>query len=189
MLATQHAGLARKLRLLRTHGITRELPELESAPEGAWVYEQQVLGFNFRLTDLQAALGVSQLQRLDQFQQRRAQLASRYPELLTGLPLKLPAVLPDRSHSWHLYAIELTDTAPVDRASAFARLRADGIGVNVHYTPIHLQPYYRRLGFAEGMFPHAEAYARRCLSIPLYPTLTDAQQDRVAAALRIALKS
>jgi UDP-4-amino-4,6-dideoxy-N-acetyl-beta-L-altrosamine transaminase len=187
MLATQREDLARRLRLLRTHGITRDPAEMETPPEGAWCYEQQLLGFNYRLTDLQAALGSSQLRRLEQLQARRRQLAQRYARLLEGLPLQLPVVLPDRGHSWHLYVVELTDAAPVDRATVFARLRQAGIGVNVHYTPIHLQPYYRRLGFGPGQFPRAEAYARRCLSIPLYPGLQDAEQDRVVEALRTAL--
>lgn len=187
MLATQRADLAARLRLLRTHGITRDPAEMEHKGEGAWYYEQQMLGYNYRLTDLQAALGASQLRRLAQFQHRRETLAARYPQLLQGLPLALPAVLADRTHSWHLYVVEVHDAAAVDRATAFARLREAGIGVNVHYTPIHLQPYYRRLGFAPGMFPHAEAYGRRALSIPLYPTLTDAQQEEVAATLRRVL--
>lgn len=187
MLATQRADLAARLRLLRAHGITRDPDELQDKGQGAWYYEQQMLGYNYRLTDLQAALGTSQLRRLAQFQQRREALASRYPALLQGLPLALPAVLADRTHSWHLYVVEVDNAAAVDRATAFARLREAGIGVNVHYTPIHLQPYYRRLGFAPGMFPHAEAYGRRAMSIPLYPTLTDAQQEEVAATLRRVL--
>lgn len=187
MLATRRADLAARLRLLRTHGITRDPHELEDKTQGAWHYEQQMLGYNYRLTDVQAALGTSQLRRLAQFQQRREALAARYPGLLQDLPLALPAVLADRTHSWHLYVVEVQDAAAVDRATAFARLRQAGIGVNVHYTPIHLQPYYRRLGFAPGMFPHAEAYGRRAMSIPLYPTLTDVQQEEVAAELRRAL--
>ena len=187
LLATQRADLAQKLALLRTHGITRDPAQMEGEPEGAWCYEQQVLGYNYRMTDLQAALGESQLKRLDQFQARRSALAARYPSLLAGLPLKLPALLPDRDYSWHLYVVELEEGAPVPRADVFRRLRDAGIGVNVHYLPIHLQPYYRRLGFTDGQFPHAEAYARRALSIPLYPGLSDAQQEVVAGALRRAL--
>ncbi len=187
LLATNRADLAHKLRLLRSHGITRDPADMESPPEGAWVYEQHLLGFNYRLPDVQAALGSAQLARLPVFQARRVQLATRYPSLLAGLPLKLPTVLADRSHAWHLYVVEVEDGAAVTRAQVFAQLRAAGIGVNVHYTPIHLQPYYRRLGFSEGMFPHAEAYGRRALSIPLFPLLSDAQQQQVADALRDAL--
>lgn len=188
MLVTQHADLARHLRLLRTHGITRDPAAMETPPEGPWCYEQQVLGYNYRMTDVQAALGTSQLQRLARLAQRRGALAARYPSLLEGLRLQLPAVLPDRGHAWHLYAVALGPEAAVGRTEAFRRLRADGIGVNVHYTPIHLQPYYRRLGFRDGMFPNAERYAQRALSLPLYPALTEAQQDRVGDAVRRALQ-
>lgn len=187
MLATNRPDLAEKLRLLRSHGITRDPQWMEQPPEGAWCYEQQLLGFNYRLADLQAALGSAQLARLGEFQQQRERLAARYPALLEGLPLKLPAQAADRSHSWHLYVVELQAGAALSRSAVFARLRAAGIGVNVHYTPIHLQPYYRRLGFGDGMFAHAEAYARNALSIPLYPLLTDAQQDHVARVLHEAL--
>ena len=183
MLATQREDLAVRLRLLRSHGITRDPAMVEKKGEGEWYYEQVILGYNYRLTDLQAAVGTSQLKRLAQFQQRREYLAARYAELLRGLPLALPEVLTDRTHSWHLYVVEVNDGAVVDRATAFARMREADIGVNVHYTPIHLQPYYRRLGFAAGMFPNAEAYSRRAMSIPLYPALTDAQQEEVAATL------
>jgi dTDP-4-amino-4,6-dideoxygalactose transaminase len=186
IVATQRDDLAQSVRLLRTHGITRDPSAMQVPPEGEWCYEQQVLGFNYRLTDLQAALGASQLNRLSAFQERRAGLAQRYPGLLEGLPLKLPAVPGDRRSAWHLYVVELT--APgADRARVFRDLRAAGVGVNVHYTPIHLQPYYRALGFREGMFPASEAYGRNALSIPLYPDLQLVQQEKVAALLRDAL--
>ncbi len=187
LLATQSSELAAKLRLLRSHGITREPGEMEQPPEGPWSYEQQVLGFNYRLTDIQAVLGNSQLKRLGAFQEKRERLAARYPQLLAGLPLKLPVQPTDRSCSWHLYVVEVQDDAPASRAEVYAHLRAADIGVNVHYTPIHLQPYYSRMGFTEGMFPAAEAYGRRALSIPLYPLLDDSQQDKVAQLLREAL--
>ncbi|MCM2250974.1 MAG: UDP-4-amino-4,6-dideoxy-N-acetyl-beta-L-altrosamine transaminase [Ramlibacter sp.] len=188
LVATQRDDLAHQLRLLRSHGITRDPAHMQTPPEGAWCYEQQLLGYNYRLTDLQAALGSSQLQRLDRLHQRRIALAARYPRLLEGLPLQLPAVLPDRVSAWHLFVVELEAGVRVDRATVFRRLRDAGIGVNVHYTPIHLQPYYRALGFAPGMFPHAEAYSRRALSLPLYPDLQDAQQEQVADTLRRALQ-
>jgi len=187
MLATQNDDLSARLRLLRSHGITRESNEMEQVPEGPWCYEQQMLGFNYRLTDIQAVLGHAQLGRLQTFQARRERLAARYAGLLAGLPLKLPLQPSDRNSSWHLYVVEVEDGAPVTRAQVYAHLRAANIGVNVHYTPIHLQPYYRRLGFTEGMFPAAEAYGRRALSIPLYPLLEDAQQDKVAGLLREVL--
>lgn len=187
LLATQREDLAQALRLLRTHGVTREASELEHPAPGPWYYEQQVLGFNYRLTDLQAALGTSQLARLGDFHERRRFLAERYSRLLAGLPIRLPVEPPDRISAWHLYAVEVPQD--IDRGAVFRHLREAGIGVNVHYMPIHLQPYYRRMGFAAGMFPHAEAYAERALSLPLYPGLTEAQQDQVVAALRQAVAS
>ena len=141
---------------------------------------------------MQAALGHSQLQRLDVFQAARERLADRYDQLLDGLPLRRPVRVPGPDatarSSWHLYVVELVPGAGVaDRATVFARLRAAGIGVNVHYEPIPLQPYYRGLGFQPGQFPAAEAYAAQALSIPLYPDLTEAEQDRVVTTLTEAL--
>lgn len=187
MVTTHRADLAARLRILRTHGVTREPQEMLSPPPGPWYYEQQVLGYNYRLTEIQAALGESQLRRLPQLAARRKQLAERYPALLSGLPLRLAPTQADRESSWHLYVVEVDATSPVSRDDAFMRLRADGVGVNLHYQPIHLQPFYRERGFSEGMFPCAEAYGKCALSIPLYPALTDAQQDHVASALRRAL--
>jgi UDP-4-amino-4,6-dideoxy-N-acetyl-beta-L-altrosamine transaminase len=196
MVTAQDGALARHLQLLRSHGITRETAELQlaGATTGAWYYEQQVLGFNYRLTDIQAALGFSQLQRLDEFHAARERLAARYDQLLAGLPLRLPARAPSADalarSSWHLYAVEIVPgTGVAERGTAFTRLRAAGIGVNVHYVPIHLQPFYRARGFKPGQFPVAEAYAAQALSIPLYPALSDAQQDRVVAELSRALRA
>ena len=194
MVTTQDAALARRLQLLRSHGITREAGEMDAPETGAWHYEQHSLGFNYRMTDIQAALGHSQLQRLDAFHAARERLAERYDHLLAGLPLRLPPRVPGPAStarsSWHLYAVEVMPGPGVaDRATVFARLRAAGIGVNVHYEPIPLQPYYRGLGFQPGQFPAAEAYAAQALSIPLYPGLTEAQQDRVVAALTEALQA
>lgn len=194
MVTTQDAALARRLQLLRSHGITREAGEMDAPETGAWHYEQHSLGFNYRMTDIQAALGHSQLQRLDAFHAARERLAERYDHLLAGLPLRLPPRVPGPAStarsSWHLYAVEVVPGPGVaDRATVFARLREAGIGVNVHYEPIPLQPYYRGLGFQPGQFPAAEAYAARALSIPLYPGLTEAQQDRVVAALTEALQA
>lgn len=188
LVTTGDPAVAQRLRLLRSHGMTRERSRLSTPPEGAWVYEQQLLGFNYRLTDLQAALGESQLRRLDAMHSRREALADRYDELLAGLPLCLPPRLHDRVSAWHLYAVEIDDARAVpSRAKVFGAMREAGIGVNVHYIPIHTQPHYRRLGFAPGDFPAAERYYRRALSLPLYPTLTEEQQQRVVAVLRAAL--
>ncbi len=188
LLTTRDDALAQKLRLLRSHGMTREPAMLQSVPEGPWVYEQQLLGFNYRMTDLQAALGHSQLQRLADMQARRTALADRYDRLLDGLPLRLPARQPDRVSAWHLYAIELLPgRGTPSRAEVFAALREAGIGVNVHYIPIHTQPHYRRLGFQPGQFPAAEAYYAQAISLPLFPGLSEARQDRVVEVLRGAL--
>ena len=188
VITTKDDALAKKLRLLRSQGITRESADLQYKPEGPWVYEQQLLGFNYRLTDIQAALGSSQLRKLDAWLQRRTQLADRYDALLAGLPLKLPARLSDRRSSWHLYAVELDSEAPRrSRYEVYMGMQDAQIGVNVHYIPIHTQPYYRTLGFAKGDFPNAERYYSRAISIPLFPSLTDTQQEYVASTLRTLL--
>lgn len=196
MVTTQDAALARKLLLLRSHGITRTQGEMlfDSQMHGPWYYEQVALGFNYRLTDIQSALGASQLQRLQQFQAARERLADRYDQLLTGLPLKLPARAPSAStsarSSWHLYVIEvLPGVGVADRATVFQRLWDANIAVNVHYIPIHTQPYYRALGFRSGQFPAAEAYYAGAISIPLFPTLSEEQQDHVVAELKKALRA
>ena len=157
-----------------------------------WYYEQSTLGFNYRLTDIQSALGWSQLQRLDGFHAARERLADRYDRLLAGLPLKLPARAPSAtataSSSWHLYVIEvLPRDGAASRATVFKRLWDANIAVNVHYIPIHTQPFYRARGFRPGQFQAAEAYYAGAISIPLFPTLTDAQQDYVVAELKKAL--
>jgi UDP-4-amino-4,6-dideoxy-N-acetyl-beta-L-altrosamine transaminase len=188
IVTTHDAALAKQLRLLRSHGMTREPADLERGAEGPWVYEQQALGFNYRLTDLQAALGSSQLRRLDAMRAAREALADRYDRLLADLPLRLPPRRPDRRSAWHLYAVELAGASDSPtRAEVFAALREARIGVNVHYIPIHTQPYYRRLGFRAGQFPAAEAYYAHALSLPLFPAMNAAQQDRVVAVLRGAL--
>lgn len=188
MVTTQDDELARRLRLLRSHGITRDVIRQPEANEGPWYYEQQSLGFNYRLTDIHAALGLSQLARLGAFHKERQRLAERYDSLLAGWPLRLPARVDYASSSWHLYVVEIEPRPDVSsRAAAFARLYGNGIGVNVHYIPIHLQPYYRKMGFAPGQFPNAEQYYRGAMSIPLHPGLSEAQQDRVVAELKTAL--
>lgn len=188
LVTTQDAALAQRLRLLRSHGMTRDESEMDGPPDGPWYYEQQLLGYNCRMTDLQAALGLSQLARLRQMHESRLAIAQRYDALLAGLPLLLPARLPDRVSAWHLYAVEIDGArTSATRRGVFAALRAAGIGVNVHYIPIHTQPYYRRLGFKRGDFPAAERYYERALSLPLFPALTHAQQEFVVSTLRDAL--
>lgn len=188
MVTTTDPALADRLRLLRSHGMTRDPAALQAEPEGPWVYEQQALGFNHRMTELQAALGRSQLQRLDRMHAQRAALAERYDGLLAGLPLKLPARAADRVSSWHLYAVQIdAGRARASRAAVFAALRAAGIGVNVHYIPIHTQPYWQAQGFRRGDFPAAEAYYAGAISLPLFPQMSTTQQDTVVTALQRAL--
>ncbi|HJW27027.1 MAG TPA: UDP-4-amino-4,6-dideoxy-N-acetyl-beta-L-altrosamine transaminase [Rhodocyclaceae bacterium] len=184
MAMTRDAALAQTLAELRSHGITREASRLREPSHGPWYYEQIALGFNYRLTDLQAALGTSQLARLDQFLARRHELVARYDRLLADLPVTRPHLAPGRTSAWHLYCIRV-DAAR--RAAVFDALRTAGIGANVHYIPVHTQPDYRRLGFAWGDFPVAEQYYREAITLPLHPRLTDEQQDRVVRVLAGAL--
>ena len=153
--------------------------------DGPWYYQQIELGYNYRLTDIQAALGRTQLSRLDAYVAARQGLAARYDELLSGLPLTLPWCHPDAHSAFHLYVVLLTD-ATIRRA-VFERMRTAGIGVNVHYIPVHLQPDYRRLGFDPGDCPAAEDYYAHAITLPLYPTLGEGEQDAVVAALKAAL--
>jgi len=189
MVTTQDAALAKRLRALRSHGMTRDAQEMEHAPDGPWYYEQKDLGYNYRMTELQAALGMSQLKRLPEMRDRRDDLAARYDSLLADLPLLLPARDPDRESSWHLYAIEIDDSrSDLGRSVLFERLRSANIGANVHYIPIHTQPYYRRLGFKLGDFPNSERYYSRAVSIPLFPGLQVSDQDRVVQVVRSAFE-
>lgn len=188
IVTTQDSALAGRLRALRSHGMTREPGEMQHPPDGPWYYEQQCLGYNYRLTDLQAALGSAQLLRLDEMHARRIALADRYDRLLSGLPLRTPARLPDRVSAWHLYAIEIdAQRTTASRLAVYQALRGAGIGSNVHYIPIHTQPHYAGLGFKRGDFPLAEQYYAQALSLPLFPALTDAQQTRVVDVLARAL--
>jgi len=184
MVTTKDPALAESLLQLRSHGVTRNPQLFRGDPEGAWYYEQLQLGFNFRLTDFQAALGASQLQRLDAFVSRRRQLADRYDERLDGLPIGRPQRSSSGNSSWHLYVVQVDH-----RAKVFDMLRASGIRANVHYIPVHRQPYYEGLGFRRGDFPHAERYYDRAITLPLYPGLSDPEQDAVVAALRKAVRA
>ena len=184
MLTTNDPELAERLALLRTHGITRDPQHMTAASDGPWYYEQVELGFNYRLTDLQAALGESQMRRLPEFLDRRRQLVRRYRELLADFPLTLPAADADADSAWHLFVVRV---AAAQRRRVFESMRAAGIGVNVHYIPVHLQPDYRQLGFAPGQFPEAERYYQEALTLPLHAALTDEQQAQVVAALARAL--
>lgn len=180
---TRDADLDARVRLLRSHGVTRDATAMEGPAEGPWYYQQTELGYNYRITDLQAALGLSQLDRLDAFVARRRALADRYDRLLEGLPIVRPARRPGRESAWHLYVIRVP-AGPGARARLVDGMHGAGIRVNVHYIPVHTQPHYRRLGFAPGDFPHAERYYAEAVSLPMYASLTDADQSRVAETLR-----
>jgi len=188
MAVTNDPSLARRMERLRSHGITRDPAEMTHPPDGPWYYQQIELGLNYRLTEMQAALGLSQLDRLDAFLARRRALAARYDALLHGLPLRPQAPLPGAVSAFHLYVVRLMPdpTAPGHRV-VFEALRAAGIGVNLHYIPVHLQPFWRARGFAEGDFPAAEDYYRHAISLPMYPTLSGEQHAQVVAALRDAV--
>ncbi|AKJ26827.1 UDP-4-amino-4,6-dideoxy-N-acetyl-beta-L-altrosamine transaminase [Caldimonas brevitalea] len=190
MVLTNNGALADKMALLRSHGITRDAARMTHEPDGPWYYQQIELGFNYRLTDLQAALGVSQMTRLDRYVHRRHELAHRYDGLLSGLPVRLPWSFPDAYSGLHLYVVRLElDSIKTSHAQVFGFLRERGIGVNLHYIPVHLQPYYQRLGFHPGQFPESERYYAEAISLPMYPTLTEAQQDQVVGALHGALQT
>ncbi len=184
MALTCDEVLADRMRALRNHGIIRDASRFRNESPGPWYYEQQMLGFNYRLTDIQAALGASQLGRLDEYVARRNALADRYDQALADLPLRLPFVRPENVSAYHLYVVRLRlgEMAKTHR-QVFEELRDNGIGANLHYTPVHLQPYYRDLGFTDGQLPEAEAYGDDAITIPLYPTLTEEQQDQVVSAL------
>jgi len=180
-ITTNDSDLCRRLQILRTHGITKNVEELSSNP-GPWYYEMQKLGFNYRLTDLQAALGRSQLRKLDSFVARRRQLFDRYNEAFFNLSaVQIPSEAPGVYSAWHLYTAQFDwKRIGMSRAEFMHRLHMEGIGTQVLYIPVHLHPYYRdRYGFAPGNFPVAESYYERALALPLYPSLTDSDQDRV----------
>jgi UDP-4-amino-4,6-dideoxy-N-acetyl-beta-L-altrosamine transaminase len=188
MALTNSAELAARMRCLRSHGVVRDPDRMESPPPGAWYYEQCELGFNYRMPDVLGALGLSQHRRLDEFLARRRRIAHHYDESLASLPLVLPFEHADASSALHLYVVQIDPRrSHVDRATAFRRLRAAGIGVSVHYIPVHTQPYYRRLGFRAGMYPTAESYYQHAMSLPMFVGLTDDQIEQVVCALRESL--
>jgi UDP-4-amino-4,6-dideoxy-N-acetyl-beta-L-altrosamine transaminase len=188
MALTNDEELAKKMALLRSHGVTRDQKMMTHEPDGAWYYQQIALGFNYRMTDMQAALGVSQMERLDQFVERRHELAQRYNELLGDLPLILPRQHSDAYSGLHLYIIRLQlDKIDKTHSEVFDLLRAQQIGINLHYIPVHMQPYYQAMGFLEGDFPEAEKYYCEAISIPMFPGMTEKQQSRVCGALKKVL--
>lgn len=188
MALTNDDDLAARLGLLRSHGITRD-PSLMTQPmEGPWYYQQVALGYNYRMTDMQAALGVSQMTRLGEYVERRQAIAARYNSLLADLPVTLPWQHPDSYSAYHLYVIRLQlDAIAPSHLQVFEHFRSRDIMVNLHYIPVHTQPYYQDMGFKPGDFPQAEQYYREAISIPMHPTLTEAEQDYVVEVLRGAL--
>ena len=184
LLTTRDAGIAQRLADLRSHGITRDSARLERQEQGSWYYEQQSLGFNYRMTELQAALGVSQMTQLSKFVARRHDLVLRYERGLADLPIVRPWQHPEGYSAFHLYVIQVNEGARVGRRELFDALRGDGVLVNIHYIPIHLHPHYQRMGFKAGDFPNAEAYYGAAISLPLYVGLTEADQDYVISKLK-----
>lgn len=185
MALTNSPELANKMALLRSHGITRDPAQMTHEPDGPWYYQQVDLGFNYRMTELQAALGVSQMARLNQYVARRHELAIRYNQLLADLPVTRPWQHPDSYSGLHLYVIRLQfDKISKTHRQVFESLREQGIGVNLHYIPVHMQPYYQRMGFKAGDFPQAERYYGEAISLPMFQTMSEAQQDKVVQAFR-----
>lgn len=185
MAMTQDTTLARRMERLRSHGITRDPADMTHTPDGPWYYQQIDLGFNYRMTDVLAALGLSQMSRVDAFVDRRHQVAARYAEALAALPLSLPLAESEGRSALHLYVVQLGTGH--NRRSVFEALRARDIGVNVHYIPVHLQPYYAAQGFRPGHCPDAERYYASAISLPIHPGLSEADQDHVIEALRDVL--
>ncbi|QXC52252.1 UDP-4-amino-4,6-dideoxy-N-acetyl-beta-L-altrosamine transaminase (plasmid) [Agrobacterium salinitolerans] len=189
MAVTNNSELATKMRLLRSHGITREPNLMTHEPEGPWYYQQIELGFNYRMTDVQAALGLSQMTRLDTYVETRQQLAARYDTKLKDLPLVLPIQRQNVISALHLYVIRLKiEEIEVSQQVVFKRMLDSGVGVNLHYIPVHLQPYYKRMGFRKGDFPASESYYAEAMSIPIYPTMSMDEQDGVIGALTEAIR-
>lgn len=189
MALTNCSRLADKMSLLRSHGITRDPSQMTHEPDGPWYYQQIALGFNYRMTELQAALGVAQMRRLDAYVARRHVLARRYDEAFANFPVVTPWQHPDSYSGLHLYVIRLElDKINKTHGQVFEELRMRGIGVNLHYIPVHTQPYFERMGFKVGDFPNSERYYAEAISLPMYQALSDEQQDQVVRALEGVLE-
>lgn len=188
LLLTNNKSLLDKAALLRTHGITRDNALMEGDIDGSWYYQQLELGYNYRITDIQAALGLSQLKRLDQFVVRRQKLAALYSQQLKSLPVIIPTQQDNTLSSWHLYVIRLKlDSLSIGRKELFNKLRQHDIGVHVHYIPVHTQPYYQSMGFKAGAFPEAELYYQQAITLPLFFDLSEKQIDYIVKTLKTLL--
>jgi UDP-4-amino-4,6-dideoxy-N-acetyl-beta-L-altrosamine transaminase len=188
MASTNSPVLAEKMRLLRSHGVTRNAKLMTKRSEGAWYYQQIDLGFNYRMTDIQAALGISQMRRIDQFIKHRHEIQQRYDKQLAQLPVVTPFQVKEAYSALHLYPIQINyDVISKTRNQVFDEMRKSNIGVNVHYIPVHTQPYYQSLGFKQGDFPNAENYYSRAMSLPIFSSMTSSQQDDVVSALHKVL--
>lgn len=188
MVLTNRKDLYEKLRLYRSHGITRDLSKMTRESDGAWYYQQIELGCNYRMTDIQAALGSSQMTRLDTFVARRRELAARYDELLRDLPLITPYVMEGANPSWHIYVVRvLFDQICKTKQQIFEEMKEREIVLNLHYIPVHRQPYYEELGFRQGDFPESEKYYEEAFTLPLYYDITNDEQNRIVEALRSIL--
>jgi dTDP-4-amino-4,6-dideoxygalactose transaminase len=188
MAVTNDKNLADKMLLLRTHGITRDTEQMTHEPDGPWYYQQIDLGFNYRMTDIQAALGLSQLKRLDAFVTRRHELADRYDRLLEELPVECPSRNDEAYSGMHLYVVRIKiDSLRNTHKRVFSYMQDKGVGVNVHYIPVHTQPYFRKLHADGGPFPEAEQYYSEAISLPMYPDLSEQQQTYVVDTLREAI--
>lgn len=185
---TNDPVLAQRMRMDRTHGITRDTELMQNTPHGGWYYEQTRLGFNYRMTDIAAALGVSQLERLDRYVEQRHRIAKAYKVGLAGLPLTIPWQSPDVRTAYHLYVVRVDRAAGQSRKTVFDKLRRAGVGVNVHYIPVYKHPWYRRMGFPDDYCLEAEAYYAEAISLPMYPALSERDQQTVIGAMREALR-
>jgi UDP-4-amino-4,6-dideoxy-N-acetyl-beta-L-altrosamine transaminase len=181
---TNQSSLHEKLKLFTKHGVTKDPSQYQGESHGPWYYQQIELGYNYRLSDMQAALGLSQLKKLNVFIQKRSEIAKVYDKYLADLPLKLPVVQTQSQSAWHLYMIELTQH---DRQDVYQQLHNKGVGVNVHYIPIHLQPFYQKMGFKQGDFPVSEHFYQNALTLPLFPSLTATEQTKVIDTLHEVL--
>ncbi len=190
MACTNSKKISTKMRLLRTHGITKNISEMQKKGEGPWYYEQILLGYNYRMNDIEAALGVSQFRKIDKFVKERRKISVRYNKLLKSLPVITPFELKESYSTYHLYIILLKlNVTHSSHIKVFNNLRDKGIGINLHYIPIHTHPYYKKLGFKQGQFPNAETFYKSAISLPVYPGLTKKAQDKVVQILRKALQN